>query len=102
MKDLSGNNHITSLLAELGKVKQRQKEDAQTEKEIRIELINFLNKEEVDSIKCNDFILQSKFIEGKEATPDRVITHKDIGEVIKGDKGRKGSYRLTVKEVKND
>lgn len=65
-------------------------------------LINHLNRNQTDAIKCGRFELTRKFIKEIPDQPDKMITIEDVKSIIKGKKGRKSYYTITINEVNND
>lgn len=93
MKDLTGDNHLTAMCAEWLEAKKQLLKWQKKEKEAKATIINSLNKNEVNEIKCGHFEIQR--VERK-GSAGKAITLADVGKVTGA---RKGSTSITINEV---
>ena len=94
MKDLTGHNELHVLCADWLDAKKKLKEAQELEKTLKTSLVNHLNKNQVDAIKCGQFEIERTHVKGNEG---RVIGFEDVGQVI----GKRAGYdKILINEVK--
>lgn len=94
--DLTGSNELNCLIQEYKEQKAKLKKAQAKEKELKSQLFNVLNRNQVDSIICGDNILNRKVT---KASKGKIVTVDMVGTIINA---RKGSETIVIDEFINE